>query len=138
MPIAPSDFLVVAQTLKSGSALEPKEPRDRTIVGRAYYAAYLAAREAVRKAYGKPGLWVAHEALATNLAGVSDAAVADVGIRLQTLKQTRKRADYELKSTVTANDVALMCASADRVIASAPKIVSLIPQGLDFSPRPRR
>jgi uncharacterized protein (UPF0332 family) len=130
MPVAPTDFLQVANDLKAGKKIDPKEPVDRTIVGRAYYAAFLAAREAVRSAYGKPYYQPKHKALTDGLAGASDVDVAELGARLQTLKSLRQRADYDTHLTVTSLEAGLMCVNAAAIIRDAPKLVSRIPPGI--------
>ena len=130
MPIAPPDFLQVAIDLKAGKTLDPREPRDRTIVGRAYYAAFLAARDAVRVAYNDPKYRPKHARLVNGLAASNDPVVAQLGLRLQTLKGLRHRADYDIHLSVSAIDAALMCATAAAVIKDAPKIVPNVPAGL--------
>ena len=130
MPIAPKDFWQVARDLHNRVALPADEPCHRTVIGRAYYAAYLATREAVRQRYNDPNFDVHHQTLADALKGNADPDVADIGARLDRLFHTRSRADYRMRERIDALTAGLMVSSSEHVIASLPGIQSRIPKGI--------
>jgi uncharacterized protein (UPF0332 family) len=130
MAIKPDDFCLVAEEMHRGVAVRAGEPRDRSTVGRAYYSAYLAVREAVRVKYKNPQFDVNHSDLRDALVASTDPDVADVGGRLKTLFATRSRADYRLAATVSKNEAALMIANARAVLGKIPLITPKIPAGI--------
>ena len=130
MPIRPADFLAVAESLHANAATSPGEPCDRTTVGRAYYACYLAIREAVRIAYSDPTFDVGHSPLHAALKRSADPDVADVGGRLETLFKWRSRADYRMGDPVSHVNAALMVSSAKAILRAVPTIQPKIPTGI--------
>jgi len=130
MPIKPTDFLSVAETLHAGKVVVRGEPCDRTTAGRLYYAVYLALRDVVRSDYGRPALRVEHAPLRKELASSSDPIVADVGARLDRLYEFRRRSDYELAHTVSRNSAALLIADAKAIFAAIPRMAGKIPPGI--------
>ena len=130
MPIKPDGFRVVAYELHKGQKATAGEPCDRTIAGRAYYAAYLATRETVRTAYKDPRFDVRHSELYTALKNDPNPDISDVGTRLETLFTLRSRADYRLERTISRLEAGLSVTEADTILAALPKIVSKIPSGI--------
>jgi hypothetical protein len=129
VPIKPADFYAVAEALKFGRIVAPGEPCDRTSIGRAYYASYLALRAAVRSAYGTSDD-IEHSDLRRCLAGATDADVADLGMRLKTLWVERRKADYEPSVAIAPHAVALSLANAKVIVQKAASIVPKIPAGI--------
>ena len=120
MPVVPSDFLDAAKELYNRNAVSSSETRARTVLGRAYYAAFLEVREAIRREAGKPGWKVTHDWLPTALKQASDTSVAEIGVYLEGLRELREKADYEISSTVTELQAGLNISSAETVLATAP------------------
>jgi len=128
MPIRPEQLFDAAQRL---NAMKPPLVSDevcaRTMANRAYYAAYLATREALRAQYGNPRFDVAHGSLAYALTTAPDPDVRALGARLQTLKAIREDSDYEPGATVSKLAVALHLADASYVLEKAAKLVGKLP-----------
>ena len=118
--------------MRKGTPVPVGEPRDRTILGRLYYSAFLALREAVRVRYGKPRFEVRHEDLRRKLKDCADDDVSQAGERLAQLFQWRKRADYNLSDSVPPTIVPLMYLNAktilDNVATVTPKLPLDIPE----------
>ena len=95
MPIRPEQLYDAAKEL---DGLDPTLVSDevcaRTIANRAYYAAYLATREALRTQYQNPHFDVGHGPLASQLESSADAVVSGVGTSLKTLRAAREHSDY--------------------------------------------
>lgn len=127
MGIEPRRFLDAAEEIHGGEEVSDDETRARISVGRAYYAAYLAAREVVRSARGEPGFTTTHGGLASTLKGAADSEVAKVGEDLENLKEMRERADYYLRKTVPSHLVPLLLLQATRVVERVPNLEGRIP-----------
>ena len=130
MPIAPADLLAVADYLRKGAVVPSGEPRDRTVLGRLYYSAFLAVREAVRVNYDNKGFEVRHENLRDSLKGSLEPEVAEVGERLSQLLQWRKRSDYKIEFALQPYIVGLMHSNAIAIHSAIPKITPKIPKGI--------
>ena len=130
MPINPDDFIRVADELHGGRVVSRGEPCDRSIIGRAYYASYLALRNAVRAQYHRPDADIDHSPLRKGLAAATDPEVAEVGEKLKTLWKFRRRADYEPTMSINSVQAKLMLDMAKQVIKAAPKIIGRIPAGI--------
>lgn len=130
MPISPADFYAVAETLQRGKTVAVGEPCDRTVIGRAYYASYLALRDSLRTAYRDPLADVDHRDLRRGLAKASDTEVADVGLRLKSLWDFRRQADYEPAQSISPLTAALMLSNAKHILKMAPQIVAKFPAGI--------
>lgn len=130
MPITPDSFCDVAEEIYNRRKLTDGEPIERTVAGRAYYAAYLATREAVRAAYGNPTFDVDHKVLAHTLKKSVDSDIADVGTRLDSLRAQRARADYRLNETLSRSDAGLCLVNSRAVLAKLPAIISKMPRGI--------
>jgi hypothetical protein len=96
MPFDPNLLIPVARELdKAGSPLG--EAGIRSACGRAYYAAYLIARERLKSlGHVAPSTGSVHRWLGKKLRGSSDPAVRKLGQRLGKLSTQRVQADYEL------------------------------------------
>jgi hypothetical protein len=111
------DFIAVAETLAG------TEARERTSVGRSYYAAFSEAGEYVtRNGYTRDGT-ASHDRMWNYLRDhVPDGdarrqairrAIADEGFRLKTRRQ---KADYALKSKLAVSEPAEALRGAKRII----------------------
>jgi hypothetical protein len=129
MPIQPSDFLDLAESLSKRKPIAVGESCSRTAIGRAYYASYLTVRETVRSAYGTRDDFD-HAPLRQYLSGATDTGVAEVGQRLKTLWKYRRVSDYEPGDTVAAHIVGLMVSNAQYILKHAPALISKIPPGI--------
>jgi uncharacterized protein (UPF0332 family) len=124
MSVTPGDLLTEAQALSAD--INHSEARRRTVVGRAYYAAYHALLAAATRAgyrYARddgrpPG---SHENLmewAMNRSGSLD--LGKSAFALRDLKRQRAKADYRLTETVTFNDAQASLTKAVHLIAALP------------------
>jgi uncharacterized protein (UPF0332 family) len=96
MPIRPTDLYDAAKQLDTlNPTLVGDEVCARTIANRAYYAAYLATREALRTQYRNPNFDVHHGTLAAELERSAHADVSAVGTSLKTLRAHRETSDYK-------------------------------------------
>jgi hypothetical protein len=96
---SPRDFEVVAKHLAINTVPKANEATTRTVIGRAYYAVYLAIREALRRQYKDPKYDVAHETLGQTLESCPKThpgheRIKKIGVSLEMLRQQRVRADY--------------------------------------------
>jgi hypothetical protein len=105
--ILPTDLLSEARSL--ASAARNNETRRRTVVGRAYYAAFHALLDAVSatgynypRNADPPGR---HEHLIAWSMAHSDADIVTAAGLLQELKFFRRRADYALESHLNYTDM---------------------------------
>src|SRR5690348_1204103 len=129
MTIRPADFCSIAEQLYRGDRLAIDETCLRTAAGRAYYAAFLEVREAVRRKYMQPGFDVHHRTLGNELKKVGG-DVGDVGLRLLALFEKRVDADYFPGRTLSKLEVGLAIKSAQAIIAKVPSITANIPAGI--------
>jgi hypothetical protein len=89
------DFLPVAQELAAGTT----EPHWRAAVGRAYYALFLEAREALlRWGVAPPPRQNAHPFVRLKFTYATDPDLQRIGDALDQLIQWRNQADYNLAS----------------------------------------
>jgi hypothetical protein len=128
MPIRPEHLFDAAQKL---NALKPplvsEEVCARTMANRAYYAAYLATREALRVQYANPGFDVTHRSLTSHLTRAGDPRVREIGSRLKMLRRMREISDYQPTSTVSRLHVALHLADARYVLDRVDRLVGRLP-----------
>ena len=124
MSATPGDLLTEAQSLST--EMNKCEARRRTVIGRAYYAAYhallsAAAREGYR--YGRengraPG---SHENLIEWAIHHGDSKSLTQGaVALRRLKNQRAKADYHLNVTVSPGDAQTSLTKAVHLIAALP------------------
>ncbi|MAF96765.1 MAG: hypothetical protein CMM60_13590 [Rhodospirillaceae bacterium] len=113
--ITPSEILNEARVLLDGVVIN--EPRCRTIVGRAYYAAFHhALMHPAAKGFKPLENQSQHTALAYHLIKASDADVRYAGKLLQALRLRRTTADYHLSSEVRQQEAHDAYQDADRII----------------------
>lgn len=87
------DFLQVADDLASGSL----EAEWRSAVSRAYYAAFLVARDVLRRAgFRPPGDTASHAYVSRRLSNSSHPHIIGAGDRLRDMRRARGWADYDL------------------------------------------
>lgn len=102
MPINPREFLVTARTLNSNQGIGFSEAVYRTAVGRAYYAAFLEAREKASLGHVRSDshkVVIDHyNSLSTNTAG------PQIANKLRSLSAKRKDADYELSRSFSGRE----------------------------------
>src|SRR4051812_25390742 len=129
MPFLPDEFQAVAKRL-SANQLPTGEGRYRTIAGRAYYAACLATREALRRTHRMgddydPG----HEPISNALAAVAgDPDVRKLGNLLNTLRLKRLLADYKLNKTLVEDQAEDSVEEAGQVLALLPSVRDRLPR----------
>lgn len=93
----PSDNLELAKHLTTLIRGVPQEAAHRGAVGRAYYAAFIIARDALLRAgITIPDTGKAHAVVAEQLKRSADTDVAAAGGSLEDLRILRNRADYDL------------------------------------------
>lgn len=116
--IDPRDFVdAAADSLELGESADGHEAHIRTAIGRAYYAAYHAARAlAEENRLPKSSRGGSHERLIRTFTGNCDKKWKRMGNQLQQMKQFRTRADYDLHSTLTARDARLTLRQASEVL----------------------
>lgn len=97
MSFDPAAFAKVAAELTNPKA-RPGEAHVRTACGRAYYAAFLTARERLEAiGHNLPSDGRVHGEVIWILTGAKDATVLGLGQALQNLKGIRRDADYVLQ-----------------------------------------
>ena len=126
-------LLPVAQDLIRGQT--PGEPKKRTAINRAYYAAYSEAGAYLRQRnWTPPANASPHDATWNRLrTGVQDAdpvrrarraAVADIGFLL---KARRQKADYRLTSVLARDEAASAVKEAQRIIQELDQLDAAAP-----------
>ena len=93
----PLDFKTLAGILAPGSA-PLKDAKQRTAVSRAYYAAFLTARERLREVphFGPVKRHGAHDNVLKALIRSGDPVLTPIGRTLSDLRDMREAADYDL------------------------------------------
>lgn len=107
---APLSFFTLAQQLRSASSKDDAELR--SAISRAYYAAFLVARDA--KGMSSRGV-SGHAAVIDTFMTGNGADIA-IGNRLSTLKKLREKADYETRSCCTGKDGANALLTAQKIL----------------------
>ena len=119
MSVSPAEIHSIATRLWSGSMIgKTEESCSRTVAGRAYYSAYHATREALRRAYSDQTYDVGHRPLANFMIGSGNPQLRVLGIVLKELLEARERADYELTAALSHSLAEQLVDSAQDVIAS--------------------
>lgn len=95
-----AEYLSVAQQLCGIAVTGPPaglEAQQRAAVSRAYYAAYVSARNRLRDVdgIGIPRIGNPHQFVATHFAGHAHPQRVQIGIELGRLRRDRNRCDYE-------------------------------------------
>ncbi len=114
---APVDFFYLARELHY-SPIKPLDASYRSCVNRAYYAAFLAARE---KAKIKNDDRSVHQKVIEYYTNKKETTLAN---RLKTLRALRQDADYELSNNITDRETASALRYANLILASLNIIVS--------------
>lgn len=129
MPIRPEDLYAAARQLdRIDPTLVSDEVCGRTIANRAYYAAYLAIREALRTQYGDPRFDVQHTRLASALEKSGDPRVSDVGTMLKFLRLQREKADYRPNAAFDSQFlVPLLLSRAKEILELLPRAAGSFP-----------
>lgn len=125
MPFNPSDYLTaIAEPLWSGAAIDKsKEHTSRAVVGRAYYACFLAVRAKVSEDRG-----TSYDPNHTELLLLAQSKNQStevrtvVGTGLSILKGYREAADYNLGDTVTRADAEIAIEQAQEILSKLPKL----------------
>ena len=107
-------FLVYAQSVDLQSA---SEAALRTVVSRAYYAAYWKARRRVEKQHFTVPRQNAHQEVWDRYARVKNADGTPLKEFCEALKTKRANADYEARPPIKASDAELAIADAEDLIA---------------------
>ena len=101
MAFDPTKFVILAAQIVEPAKL-PQEEHVRTACGRAYYSAFLVARERlITVGHIMPGAATGvsvHRYVIQRLSKSADGTVSALGLNLSDLFDKRKHADYELKS----------------------------------------
>ena len=117
VPVTPTEIHEIANRLWLGQPIPKKgEPCVRTIASRAYYAAYLSTREALRAAYSNPSYDVGHAPFANFMIMTRKPKLALAGNLLKALSEARERADYELGASLTHAEAETLVDDALEVI----------------------
>ena len=96
--ITPHDFLTVAKDL----AARASEAEWRTVISRAYYAAFHTTRNLLKDlGFVAPYAWNVHNYLSARLSNSGDAQVQKAGADLSSLQRDRNRADYDFHRTLS-------------------------------------
>ena len=129
MPIQPEVFQAVAKSLNTHQ-IPTGEGKHRTIAGRAYYAAFLATREAVKKLHTLGDDYSpSHEVFSQSLARYQgDSDVRRLGHILDGLRLRRVRADYRLNATVSEGDAEVAIDEANDLLALLPTVSAKLPR----------
>ncbi len=128
MALPPEDFVAIAERLRDGHGIQG-EGRHRTVVGRAYYGAYLVTCRRISQKQGiNPPDTFDHEGLCHTLAGfMGNDNVRKFGTILDSLRQRRVHADYH-PSRDMYDDV------ADDAIDDANALLEMLPAVINFFP----
>jgi hypothetical protein len=129
MPIRPEDLYDAARQLDQLSpTLVSDEVCGRTIANRAYYAAFLATREALRAQYRNPRFDVQHTLLAVALENSGNPLVSGLGTSLKSLKLQRENADYQPHAAFDKRFlVPLLLSQAKDILEKLPRAMGSLP-----------
>jgi hypothetical protein len=129
MPIRPEDLYAAARQLDQiNPTLVSDEVCGRTIANRAYYAAFLATRDALRAQYGDPRFDVQHTRLARALEKSGAPLVSGLGTLLRFLKLQREKADYRPHAAFDSQFlVPLVLSRAKEILEMLPRATGSFP-----------
>jgi hypothetical protein len=121
MPVAPADIHGIGTKLWAGQLIvKTEEACVRTIAGRAYYAAYLVTRQALRNVYGIPEYDVTHGSLSHFMINSGQPTLKVNGNALKELFEARVIADYFPDQTLRFVDAEGWLENSGDIIAQAP------------------
>jgi uncharacterized protein (UPF0332 family) len=124
MSVTPGDLLTEAQALSAD--INHSESRRRTVIGRAYYAAFHALRTAAERQgyrYSRDNGFArsSHENLIEWAIHHGDAkSLVQGAVALRRLKNQRTTADYRLDDAVSLGDARMSLTKAVHLIAALP------------------
>ena len=121
MPIGPEEFIGIASALQFGRLVPKGEACHRTVAGRAYYSAFLALREEVRKALKSPTWDPGHTPFITALKDMPS-PTSMVGESLDELFDYRVTADYDLQGSLDTRTAGSAINTAEQIVRNAPRI----------------
>jgi len=138
MSIRPDDYLQAAASLLGAARLEG-EPCLRTSAGRAYYAAYLATLETVRRRTGRALRSIGHQALSRCLRNSGNPTAERIGHLLSELRDRREMADYKPDQTMSRLTSEAQLEDAREVFRLLPTLTGPLPPELVGTalPKPR-
>lgn len=136
-PFRPDAFFAIASALQERRLAPTGEGRDRTITGRAYYAAFLATCDALCAQHGfPPDAYFGHERVSDTLAGYdNDVDVKKLGTSLNSLRLLRVAADYSRRKTHEEGESDDAYAYAQDILAGLPGLTGRLPR---IEPMPKR
>lgn len=113
MPIEPNSLVDYAQSLFGKNM---NEVTRRTVVNRAYYGAFLVARDlaGITQKRGVHQKVIDHYLMQSN----------SIGNQLKTLRNLRNQADYSMNSTIVYQDTDLCCKTAKKVIEHFARVIN--------------
>jgi uncharacterized protein (UPF0332 family) len=129
MSIDPGDYYRAAEQLSRRQPLVD-EVRHRTVAGRAYYAAFLATRDAIKRVHHLGEEYSPrHDTFCDQLARYrTEPEVSKLGHRLHALRLRRVEADYKLRATVREDDADLSMEDADSILRALPGLEARLPR----------
>ena len=113
----PVDKLAVAKHLADRPKEAPEEACRRSACSRAYYAAFLVARAALRGAKLTPPRDKVHSWVIRALKSSANADVKKLGGSLETVRDWRNKADYDLSQAWPTFPYDMAVKSAETIIA---------------------
>lgn len=137
MPLRPEGVLEIARALKERRPASSGEPLFRAIVGRAYYAAYLATCDAICARYRyQLDSYLPHEAVSQTLAGYQpEPDVRKIGNWLDQLRLLRIDADYKRAKQISEDQSDDAVADAEQLLRLLPSVATKLPK-IDPKERP--
>lgn len=108
MPIEPKEMVAFAGELLSKSE---SEQDFRSIINRAYYGAFLTARD-------KAGIKNSGGSIHKEVIDYYQTRVSKVSNNLSVLKKLRQKADYEIHKDVTRTEARQSCSKARSIVES--------------------
>lgn len=113
-------YLILAKEL-DGQATAPASPeaRRRSAISRAYYAAFIGARNYLQKQEGHsiPKTSDAHKYVSEQFKRSSDPVRQDIGRKLERLRTTRNQADYNDTATGLFTNTKIAIKRAEQIIS---------------------
>ncbi len=129
MALPPDAFFDVAKLISQQKPLTG-EARYRTVVGRAYYGAYLATCWEICKRHNiNPPTSLPHEAVSDTLARVQgDDPVRKLGDLLNGLRHSRVHADYRIAKDLIEDQADDALVDAEAVLKLLPTVAARLPR----------
>lgn len=116
----PREFLQLAHVLGGGGHLPYPSACSRSAISRAYYSAFLSARDRIEAYNGRPlprrGV---HDTVWRAMA-YGQGAVKTLGLALRDLKKLREDADYTMTAVVDSTSARDALSTAERILQNLP------------------